>query len=108
MPKREVAVEGPASAIPEMIEINIEALELGQFIRVKDLRPIPECRYLDDPEQVVVGILLKQIEEVAPAPAVAAPAEPEVIGKKPSEEEAAEAEGKEAEGKKEKEKKEKE
>ena len=70
------------------------------MIRVKDLKPVPECRFLDDPEQVVVGILLKKIEEVAPAAAPVAPAEPEVIGKKPSEEEAAEAEGKEGEGKK--------
>jgi large subunit ribosomal protein L25 len=103
-PKREVAVEGPASAIPEKVEINIEALELGQAIRIKDLKPIPECRFADDAEQVVVAVLLKQLEEAAPAMAGAvAAAEPEVIGKKPSDEEPeAEAEG----GKKEKEKKE--
>jgi len=109
LPKREVNLEGPASAIPEKIQIKIESIEIGQAIRVKDLPPVPECRYLDDPEQVVVTVL-KKIEEmpVPPAGVVAAPAEPEVIGKKPSEEEVAEAEGKEAEGKKEKEKKEKE
>ncbi len=107
LPKREVGVEGPASAIPEKVTLKIEALELGQFLRVKDLPPIPECRYTDDPEQVVVAVLLKRLEEEAPAAAAAAvPAEPEVIGKKPSEEEAAEAEG--AEGGKKKESKEKE
>ena len=106
LPKREVAVEGPASAIPEKIELRIEALELGQFLRVKDLAPFPECRYLDDPEQVVVAVLLKRLEEEAPAAVAAAPSEPEVIAKKRSEEEAAEPE--EGEKKKEKEKKEKE
>jgi large subunit ribosomal protein L25 len=107
-PKREVNLEGPASAIPEKIQIKIEFLEIGQAFRVKDLPPVPECRYLDDPEQVVVTVL-KKIEEI-PTPTVAAvaPSEPEVIGKKPSEEEVAEAEGKEAEGKKKEKEKEKE
>jgi len=100
IPKREVMIEGPASAIPEKIEVNIETLELGAAIRVKDLKPVPDCRYMDDPEQVVVTVLLKRLEEeVAPAAGVAAgPAEPEVIGKKPAEEEVPEP-GKE-EGKK--------
>jgi len=90
-------VEGPASSIPEKIEINIESLDLGQTMRIKDLKPIPDCRYVEDPEQVVAAILLKRLEE--PAPAVpGAPEMPEVIGKK-KEEEGEEAE-KEPEGKK--------
>ena len=97
LPKQEVLVEGPASSIPEKIEINIESLDLGQTMRIKDLKPIPDCRYVEDPEQVVAAILLKRLEE--PAPAVpGAPEMPEVIGKK-KEEEGEEAE-KEPEGKK--------
>jgi large subunit ribosomal protein L25 len=89
--KREVAVEGPASAIPDKIVVTIEALEIGQSIRVKDLPAVPECRYADDPEQVVVAVLQKRLEEEAPAGiAAVGPAEPEVIGKKPSEEAEAE------------------
>jgi large subunit ribosomal protein L25 len=97
LPKREVVVEGPASAIPEKITVNIEGLELGQIMRIKDLKPIAECRYVDDPEGVVAAILLKKIEE-APTVAAAVPEMPEVIGKKKEEE--GEAEEKEAEGKK--------
>lgn len=98
LPKRQVTVEGPASSIPEKIEINIESLELGQMFRVKDLKPVPECRYLDDPEDVVAAILLKRIEEApAPGAVAAAPEMPEVIGKKKEDEEKAEAP--EAEGK---------
>jgi large subunit ribosomal protein L25 len=96
-PKREVLVEGPASSIPEKIEINIESLDLGQTLRIKDLKPIPDCRYVDDPEQVVAAILLKRIEE-APAVPAGTPEMPEVIGKKKEDEEE-EAE-KEPEGKK--------
>jgi large subunit ribosomal protein L25 len=86
LPKREVLVEGPASSIPEKIQVRIEHLELGQALRIKDLAPIPECRYVDDGEQVVAAILLKKLEEVAPAaPAAATPEMPEVIGKKKEE-----------------------
>lgn len=100
-PKHEVMVEGPASAIPEKISIHIEGLELGSSMRIKDLPPIPDCRYLDDPEQVVVAVLLKRLEEVVPGAAVpAGPAEPEVIGRKPAEEEVPEeGEGKKKEAK---------
>jgi len=85
LPKREVLVEGPASAIPEKIEIHIEGMELGNIMRIKDLKPISECRYLDDPEGVVAAILLKRLEEPVVA-APAAPEMPEIIGKKEEEE----------------------
>jgi large subunit ribosomal protein L25 len=98
--KREVLLEGPASALPEKIQVNIEALELGHSIRIKDLKPVPECRFVDDVEQVIVSVLLKQLEEVAPAGAVAAPELPEVIGKKKEEGEEGEAAPEKPEGKK--------
>jgi large subunit ribosomal protein L25 len=100
LPKRDVMIEGPASSIPEKVEIKIDGLELGQVLRVKDLPQVPDCRFLDDPEQVVAAVLLKKLEEAAPVAGVvaAAPAEPELIGKKPSAEEEGEAES--AEGKK--------
>jgi len=97
LPKREVLVEGPASSIPEKIEIHIESLDLGQTLRIKDLKPIPDCRYVEDAEQVVAAILLKRLEEPT-APPAGAPEMPEVIGKK-KEEEGEEGE-KEPEGKK--------
>ncbi len=102
LPKREVLVEGPASAIPEKIEINIEALELGQVLRIKDLKATADCRYLDDPEQVVAAVLLKKLEEPAPVVAAAAAAEmPKVIGEEEkAAKEKAEAEAKEPETKK--------
>ena len=97
--KRELMLEGPASALPEKIQVNIEALELGQSIRIKDLKPVPDCRFVDDAEQVVVSVL-KRLEEAAPLPiAGAAPDLPEIIGKKKEADVEAEG-GKEAEGKK--------
>jgi large subunit ribosomal protein L25 len=101
--KREVMVEGPASSIPEKIDLNIADLELGQALRIKDLKPVPDCRFLDDAEQVVASVQLKKLEEVAPAaPGVVATAEmPKVIGEEERlAKEKAEAEAGEAEGKK--------
>ena len=104
LPKREVLIEGPASSIPEKIQVRIEQLELGQSLRIKELPPIPECRYVDDGEQVVAAVLLKKLEEAPAAPA-ATPEMPEVIGKKKEEgEPEAEAEGKKKEKEKEKDK----
>ena len=80
LPKREVLVEGPASAIPEKIDLNIADLELGSFLRVKDLKPIPDCRYVDDGEQVVAAVLLKKLEEAAPVVGVPVAEMPKVIG----------------------------
>lgn len=96
--RREVLIEGAASAIPEKIEVNIEGLELGQVLRIKDLKPIPECRYVEDPEQVVAAILLKKLEEVPAAAVAPAATEPELIKKEKEEE--GEAEAAEPEGKK--------
>jgi len=103
LPKREVLVEGPASSIPEKIEIKIESLDLGHVLRIKDLERIPECKFLDDPEQVVAAIHTKRVEEEAPEAATAEAQMPEVIGGKkeePGEKEAGGKEGKQAEGKK--------
>ncbi len=98
LPKREAMIEGPASSIPEKIEVNIEAMELGQVLRLKDLKPISGCRFVDDPEQVIAAIHAKRIEEEVPVAAAAEAGMPEVIGEKKEEE--GEEQGKEPEAKK--------
>lgn len=98
---KELKVEGPANAIPEKIEIAVAALEIEQAIRIKDLQPPPQCRF-DHPEDVVVLAIEEKREILEPeAPAEGAEM-PEVIGRKPKEEEEGE-EGEPAkpEGKKE-------
>ncbi len=85
--RHEVLVEGSASAIPEKIVVPVAALELGHVLRIKDLPPIPGCRYMDDPEGAVASVLLKKIEE-APVAGAPVPEMPEVIAKKQDEDEA--------------------
>ncbi len=71
----------PADA-PEKYVLPIESLEIGHVIRLKDLVPPPRCRFVGDPETVVVGVLHRREEVPVAAPAEAAAEEPEVIGKK--------------------------
>ncbi|HVR75351.1 MAG TPA: 50S ribosomal protein L25 [Planctomycetota bacterium] len=92
---KEVLVSGFPQDIPEHYILNIEALELGQIIRLKDLTPPPNCVFVEEPEIVVVSIVHQRVE-AAPVPVEALPAQPEVIGKKKEEP----AEGEEPEAKK--------
>ncbi|MBN1493186.1 MAG: 50S ribosomal protein L25/general stress protein Ctc [Candidatus Omnitrophica bacterium] len=94
---REIEIECLPSQIPERIEVDITNLAIGDSIHVSNL-VLPEgvvC--LDDPEAVIMTVLVPRAEEeVAPAePAVEgeeAVVEPEVIkkGKEQPEEEAPE------------------
>ena len=55
---------------------------MGQVFRIKDLKPVPGCQFIDDPEQVVAAIHTKRVEEEVPAAAAADSEMPEVIGEK--------------------------
>lgn len=84
---QDLLVSGLPVDLPERYRINVENLEVGHSIRLKDLTPPPNCRFVGDAETVIVGVLAKK-EEVAPPPAVTEqPAQPEVIGRKKEEEE---------------------
>ena len=93
----ELEVECLPTEIPVELPVNIENLELGKTLHVKDV-PLPEgVRAVTDLEQPVVACVEPQQEVAAPAAEEGAVAtEPEVIKqKKPEEgEEAAPAEGK--------------
>ena len=86
-PLKEVRVAGFPQDVPEKYELNIEALELGQSIRLKDLPPPPNCTFTEDPELVVVLIAQPREEATATPSEEGQSDQPEVIGKKKSEEE---------------------
>jgi len=89
-PLKDVLVSGPADAIPEHIMINVEALDLGQAIRIKDL-PVPDqCSFVQDSEQVVLHITASRATEETDV-AEGDASQPEVIGKPKADEEAAES-----------------
>ena len=95
----ELEVECLPDALPEHLEINVSALELGAALHVSEI-PLPEgLRILNDPDLVVFHVVdpstIVEEEPAAAAPAEGeAAAEPEVIGEK---ERAAKAEAKAAE-----------
>jgi large subunit ribosomal protein L25 len=96
---REIEVQCLPTDIPEHIEIDVSELMLHQSIRLRDVPENPKWKALNDPDTMLVHVVMPKAEEVA-APAegeavvaatAAAPADPEVIkkGKTEEEEEAA-------------------
>ena len=52
---RELRVEALPTAVPEHIEADISALEIGATVRVADLAAIEGVSFLDDPETVLAN-----------------------------------------------------
>jgi large subunit ribosomal protein L25 len=90
---REVEVSCLPSDIPERITVDVSELEMGQAVRVGDLKVPDKVTMLSDADLVIVHVVAPRAEEEVAAAAapvegeVAAGAEPEVIKKgKPAEE----------------------
>lgn len=92
---RELRVECLPKDLPEMIEVNVEKLEIGQSIHVSDVVAPAGVTLLDDKGQAVFIVAAPITEEEAAPVAAEGAAEPEVIGAEKEEgEEAESAEGK--------------
>jgi large subunit ribosomal protein L25 len=50
---REVQLEALPTGIPEHVELDISALEIGVTLRIEDLVPIEGVTFLDDPQMVL-------------------------------------------------------
>jgi large subunit ribosomal protein L25 len=96
---RELQVQCLPTDIPEHIDIDVSELMLHQAIRLRDLPDNPKWKAMNDPETMLVHVVMPKVEEVA-APAegevaaagtAAAPAEPEVIKKGKTDKEGEEA-----------------
>lgn len=85
-------LECEATSIPESIEVNVNHLNLGESISVKDLELPKGATVLGDPEQTAVQCIEPvETPEEAEEEGVGGEAEPEVIGRaKEDEEEAGE------------------
>jgi len=87
---RELHVECQVGNIPERIEIDVSSLEVGDQIRVADIKHEEGMEILDDPGTIVVTIVAPTIREAEEEEVVIAEEEekePEVIGEKREEEE---------------------
>jgi large subunit ribosomal protein L25 len=86
-PLHTLHVECPALDVPDSVRVVINELQLEQAIHVKDLKLPEGVKALDDPEAVVVHVILKQAEAEPAAEGEPGAAEPEVITRKKAEEE---------------------
>jgi large subunit ribosomal protein L25 len=68
---RELQVEALPSNVPEHIEVDIGALELGETLRLQDVAAVSGVTFLDDPEMVIANCSsprgLTEAEEAAEA-----------------------------------------
>lgn len=92
--RAEIEVECPMTAVPELFEHNIAELGLGDSLHARDLN-IPDGVEPLSPGELLVTVRVKRGTKAADAEGVEAvegegeaPAEPEVIGRGKSEEEA--------------------
>jgi large subunit ribosomal protein L25 len=88
---RELHVECLPKDLPDVVEVNVEKLEIGQTISVGDLAVPASVTVLDPKDRAVFTVAAPMAEEVEAAPAEGAPTEPEVIGEKKAEGEEGEA-----------------
>lgn len=85
----ELDIECLPTQIPEKIDVNVDELEIGNSIHVKDLKVDNDIKILTDPEEVVMIVEHPKIEEepIAEEEVTEEGAqEPEVIGEKEREE----------------------
>ena len=88
---RELEVYCLPGNIPEKVELDVSALDIGDSVHVSDIR-LGDVEILTDADRAVVAVLAPTVIEVEEAAVVEeAPAEPEVIGR--GKEEEAEGEG---------------
>jgi large subunit ribosomal protein L25 len=79
----QVNIEAKPKDIPEAIEVDVNALEVGDSVRLGEV-PVPHgVKVLDAPEEILCSVLPPTVAEEVEAPAEVV--EPEVIGEKPAE-----------------------
>jgi large subunit ribosomal protein L25 len=87
-PIHTIEVECLATAVPDTIRVNINELQLGGAIHIRELKLPEGVVAKDDPDAIVVHVVAKQAEpEAGVAVPAAEQAEPEVIGRQAKTEE---------------------
>jgi large subunit ribosomal protein L25 len=86
-PLHTLRVECAADSVPESIRVNVNELQLGSAIHVRELHLPAGVKALADADAIVVHVTAPQVAPEAAAVPGAEQAEPEVIGRKAAEEE---------------------
>jgi len=85
-PIHELSIESLAISIPDSIRVNIQGLQIGDVIHVRDLPLPPDVKAMADADAVVIQVTAPLAAPEAPAaPEGAEQAEPEVIGRQKAE-----------------------
>ncbi len=85
---REIEIECVPRDIPPVIEVDVTLLDIGDSLRMRELKVSPKVKVLTHPEEIVVSVILPMREEVVAAEEEKVPAEEvEVVGEKKEEEE---------------------
>jgi large subunit ribosomal protein L25 len=77
---REINVEALPMNVPEHIDVDVTALDVGDVLRLEDVRAIPDVTFLDDPHETVIATVsiprgFQELEEADAAAAAEAEAE---------------------------------
>jgi large subunit ribosomal protein L25 len=77
---REINVEALPMNVPEHIDVDVTALDVGDVLRLEDVRAIPDVTFLDDPHETVIATVsiprgFQELEEAEAAAAAEAEAE---------------------------------
>lgn len=83
---RELEIECLPKFIPENIQVDISSLDIGDSIKVEDLKLPEEIKVLTEPETVIAFVEAPVEEEVSAPPPAEEVKEPEVIKKRKEEE----------------------
>jgi large subunit ribosomal protein L25 len=94
---REVQVEALPTDVPEHIDVDVTSMEVGDVLRLADVRPIENVTFLDDPHETVIATVsvprgFAELEEAEAEAAAEAEAEAEAAEEGEAEGEAPTAE----------------
>lgn len=80
----EINVEALPAELPELLEWDVSAMQVGDSLHVGDITAPAGITVLDDPEAIIASVQAPRVEVEGAAEEIT---EPEVIGAKPADEE---------------------
>ena len=89
--RKEILVSGFPQDMPESLPLDVQELEMGEAIRIRDLPAVESCEFVEDPGLVVVMVAVPRGTEESEEVEAPGPTEPEVIKQKKPEEEGSES-----------------
>jgi large subunit ribosomal protein L25 len=94
--KRELKISGLPASLPEFVQLDVTQLKISDSLKVADVPAMEGIEILDAPEIAIAAVSATRVTVTAEEEAAeeAAPAEPELVGKKAEEEKEKEKEKK--------------